>query len=150
MTETGFPNDVASNLVQDSWSSVEELLPDQATDPVDAVRSGLPYATLERVQRAMGLPNRLLAPVLSISERTLHRREQEGRLTPDESVRLLLLAEVGQLAFLAFDGVKEARSWLTNPHALLGGESPLEHMDTLAGLDEIRTMLYHIEHSMPA
>ncbi len=98
----------------------------------------------------MSVPNRLLARVLSISERTLHRREQEGQLTSDESDRLLLLAEVGQLAFLAFDGVEEARSWLASPHALLGGESPLEHMDTLAGLDEIQTMLYHIEHSMPA
>jgi len=30
------------------------------------------------------------------------------------------------------------------------GKSPLDHMDTVTGVEEIKTMLYHIEHGMPA
>ena len=48
-----------------------------------------------------------------------------------------------------FDDAERAQQWLRQPHALLGGESPLEHMDTYAGTEEVRSMLYHIEYSMP-
>ena len=44
---------------------------------------------------------------------------------------------------------EQARKWLQEPHSLLGEESPLEHMDTVAGIEEIQAMLLHIEHSMP-
>lgn len=128
---------------------LEDLLPEGQDDPVAAVRAGLPYAAFERIRRAVGAPDPLLARVLSVSERTLLRRKEHGRLTSEESDRLLLLAEVFRLAVLAFDDEDGARAWLSEPHALLGGESPLEHMDTIAGIEEVKTMLYHIEYSMP-
>ena len=126
------------------------LLPEAASDPVAAVRTGLPYAALERVGKALGAPDALLARALGVSERTLYRRrKEEGRLTSEESDRLLLLAETTQLATKALDDSDEARRWLREPHSLLGGESPLEHMDTVAGIQEVREMLLHIEYSMP-
>jgi len=33
---------------------------------------------------------------------------------------------------------------------LLGGASPLDRMDTMVGMDEVTTMLAHVEHGMPA
>lgn len=119
------------------------------TDPVAAVRSGLPFDAFESVRDALDVPNRLLANVLSISERTLQRRRNEGRFSPEESDRLLLLAEIVRLAVRAFDGIEPARDWLTRSHALLNEESPIEHMDTIAGVEEVETMLYHVEYSMP-
>ena len=127
------------------------LLPEAASDPVAAVRDGLPHAALERVREALGAPDVLLARALGVSERTLYRRrKEEGRLTPEESDRLLLLAETVELATEALDDPTEAQRWLREPHSLLAGESPLEHMDTVAGIQEVHTMLLHIEHSMPA
>jgi len=127
------------------------LLPEAAADPVGAVRSGLPYASLERVREVLGAPDHLLAQALSVSERTLYRRrKQEERLSPAESDRLLLLSETFELARRALDSEEAARRWLREPHELLGGERPLEHMDTLAGAQEVQTMLLSVEHSMPA
>ena len=34
--------------------------------------------------------------------------------------------------------------------SLPGGESPLDHMNTVTGMQEAKTMLYHIEYGMPA
>ena len=114
------------------------------------MRSGLPYASLERVREALGAPDHLLAQALAVSERTLYRRRrEEGRLSPAESDRLLLLSETVALAQRALDSEEAARRWFRKPHSLLGGESPLEHMDTVAGAREVQTMLLSIEHSMP-
>lgn len=126
------------------------LLPEVGSDPVAAVRAGLPYTALERVQDRLEVSDELFAHVLGISSRTLKRRRKEGRLTTNESDRLVLLAEVTTLATQTFDSTETARRWLHEPHSLLGDESPLDHMDTITGIEEVKSMLYHIEYSMPA
>jgi putative toxin-antitoxin system antitoxin component (TIGR02293 family) len=85
-----------------------------------------------------------------VSPRTLRRRREAGTLTTSESDRLVLLAEVVALARRAFDSAESAREWLRAPHAVLGGASPLDRMDTVVGMKEVMAMLGHIEHGMPA
>lgn len=120
------------------------------SDPVASVREGLPYAALERVQEHLNASEEVLARALGVSARTLGRRRETGTLTTAESDRLVLLAEIVRLAAQALDGMEPAREWLSAPHSMLGGESPLKHMDTITGMDEVRTMLYQIEYGMPA
>jgi putative toxin-antitoxin system antitoxin component (TIGR02293 family) len=84
-----------------------------------------------------------------VSPRTLRHRRTAGTLTPDASDRLVLLAEVVARAHRALDGVDPAREWLRVPHALLGDESPLDRMDTVVGMNEVKTMLSHVEYGMP-
>ena len=118
-------------------------------DPVAAVRAGLPFDLYERLRDALGVPDALLARALVLSERTLYRRREQGRLSTEESDRLLLLASLFELATRALDSTERARAWLTTPHALFGGETPIEHADTLAGAEEVRAALYSIEYGLP-
>jgi len=118
-------------------------------DPVAAVRAGLPYSAYVALQDALGVSDHVLAPLLATSERTLQRRRRQGRLASEESDRVLLLSGVFALAARALDGEERAAAWLGTPHALFDGETPLEYMDTLAGVEEVRTALLHIEHGMP-
>lgn len=129
--------------------SARSLLPELSPDPVAAVRAGLPTAALDRLQSQLGVADARLAPMLGVSPRTLRRRRTAGTLTLHESDRLVLLAEVVALAQRALDGADPAREWLRAPHPLLGGASPLDRMDTVVGMNEVKTMLGHIEHGMP-
>lgn len=131
-------------------STAASIIPEIGSDPVAAVRSGLPYAALEHVREHLEASDDLLARTLGISSRTLSRRRETGTLTTDESDRLVLLAEIVVLARQALDSAAAAREWLRTPHSMLGGESPLDHMDTVTGMEEVKTMLYHIEYGMPA
>ena len=126
------------------------LIPEIGADPVTAVRAGLPYSALEPVREHLEASDDLLAQALGISARTLRRRRETGTLTTDESDRLVLLAEIVALAQQALDSAEAAREWLRTPHSMLGGESPLDHMDTVTGMEEVKTMLDHIEYGLPA
>jgi putative toxin-antitoxin system antitoxin component (TIGR02293 family) len=117
---------------------------------VASVRAGLPVAALEHVRDYLDASDDLLARALGISARTLSRRRDTGTLTTDESDRLVLLAEIVALARQALDSAEAAREWLRTPHSMLGGESPLTHMDTVTGMNEVKTMLDHIEYGLPA
>jgi putative toxin-antitoxin system antitoxin component (TIGR02293 family) len=109
----------------------------------------LPVTALHRVQEILQAPDDAMALALGISTRTLSRRRGTDTLTTDESDRLLQLAMIVALAQQALDGKEGARTWLRTPHSLLGGESPLQHMDTVAGMDQVKTLLYHIEYGLP-
>jgi putative toxin-antitoxin system antitoxin component (TIGR02293 family) len=130
-------------------ASARSLLPELGSDPVAAVRAGVPTTALDRLQSYLQVSDARLAPLLGVSSRALRRRRTVGTLTPDASDRLVLLAEVVALAQQALDGADPAREWLRAPHSLLGGASPLDRMDTRVGMDEVTAMLYHIEYGMP-
>ena len=132
-----------------SSPTATSVIPGIGSDPVSAVRAGLSYAALEHVRDQLDVSDEQLARALGVSARTLSRRRDTGTLTTDESDRLVLLAEIIALAQQALDSDEGARQWLRTPHALLGGESPLDHMDTVTGMQEVKTMLAHIEHGMP-
>jgi putative toxin-antitoxin system antitoxin component (TIGR02293 family) len=129
--------------------SARSLLPELRPDPVAAVRAGLPITALDHLQSHLGVSDARLALLLGVSPRTLRRRRTAGTLTPHESDRLVGLAEVVAFARQAFDSAESAREWLCAPHALLGGASPLDRMDTRVGMNEVKTVLAHIEHGMP-
>ena len=118
---------------------------------VTAVREGFSFEVYERLRATLGVSARELAEVLSIPARTLQRRKQAGRLTSEESDRLLRVARIVELALVVFEGDAErAVRWLTTPKTLLGGESPLARADTEPGAREVEDMLYAIEFTMPA
>jgi len=132
-----------------SSPTAASIIPEIGSDPVASAREGLPYSDLEGVQDRLQVPENLLARTLGVSSRTLRRRSKSGKRTTRESDRLVLRAEIVGRAREALDGMDPAREWLSAPHSLLGGESPLEHMDTIAGMQEVETMLAQIEYGMP-
>ena len=81
----------------------------------------------------------------------MQRRRKGGRLSPPESDRLWRVEHAYRLALEAFDGhADEARRWLTTPKRALGGDTPVEHLDTEPGARAVEQMLAVIEHTMPA
>ncbi len=130
---------------------VSKLLEMNREDLVSGVREGLPFGVLERIQRLLDVPVKALAPVLHTTPRSLRRRRKEGRLSAEESNHLIRLARLVQLALWVFDDDPgRARTWLTGPKRLLGGETPLAYADTEPGAEEVTRMLYALEFSLPA
>lgn len=115
------------------------------------IRQGVPFEQLETLARTLDLTQETLTHILGTSERTLQRRKREGRLKPAESDRFGRLARVYERALRAFDGdQEEAHYWLTTPKRALGGEPPVEHLDTEPGTQAVLEMLVVIDQTIPA
>jgi putative toxin-antitoxin system antitoxin component (TIGR02293 family) len=112
------------------------------------VRTGLPYSALEALGERLGLPVGALGEALGVPARTLARRRGAGRLTAEESDRLVRLGRITALAEEVLgDGAKAAR-WLRQPNRALGQVVPLRHLDTDLGVREVEAVLLRIEHGV--
>lgn len=115
------------------------------------LRRGLSYGELRDAIGPLGLSQDVVTRVLGVSERTLQRRRKSGKLSPSESDRVWRIKRIHSLALSAFDGNEdEAREWLTTPKRTLGGETPIEHLDTEPGLRLVEQMLTGIIYFFPA
>jgi putative toxin-antitoxin system antitoxin component (TIGR02293 family) len=103
---------------------------------------------LETLQSTIDLPFEQLAAKLAISRSTLQRRKAAGRLSPDESDKVVRLSRLLEHATKVFGDIERARAWLKFPQRGLGGAVPLDYAETEVGAREVDNLLGRIEYSV--
>ena len=111
------------------------------------IREGLPFASLERVMERFGLSREEISSTLDLPPRTLARRKQERRLHRDESDRLFRLVRIAAQATETL-GDDPGKRWLHTPNRALGGQRPLDLLDTDLGSRQVEEVLGRIEHGV--
>ena len=119
-----------------------------ATDWIAVVRQGLSATAIDAMAKTLRLTQSELATALCIPERTLARRKKEGRLTSEESAKLVRLARVVGRAAETFEDLDTALDWLKSPNAALSGATPLSLLDTDIGAESVTDTLGRIAHGV--
>lgn len=118
-------------------------------DLVPLVRQGLPVAAAEFVLDSGRLTLAELDRIV-LPRKTLANRRKHGRLTPEQSDRLMRVAAVLASAEETFGSMAKAGAWLRRPTTALDGEAPLELLDTDAGVRAVESLLGRISHGIAA
>ena len=114
---------------------------------VGLIRRGLPFPLLDELAAAAGVGRLAMARVVGLSPTTMARRRTAGRLTTEESDRLVRIARLVGMAHELMGGDGEAaRRWLAEGHELLEGEPPLERASTEAGGREVEQLIGRLRH----
>jgi len=116
------------------------------TDLRVAIREGFPQTVLAEIMHASGLSLKELAATLDLSPRSLQRRRGEGRLARYESDRVYRLARILALAKHFLGDGERATKWLRRPNRALGGDAPLQWIDTELGARMIENVLGRIAY----
>ncbi len=112
-------------------------------------REGLPIGTLPVLAGELSVERNHLARVVGISERTLSRRQAgEQRLSVEESDRTMRLARIVAYAIEVFGNQGKMATWMKSPNRALEGQTPLELLDTDAGVRSVETVLGHIDYGL--
>ena len=113
------------------------------------VESGLAFDSMERLTRLTGLPLETIRAAIRIPPRTLSRRRNDNKLTPEESDRLVSVSRLIALAIALFEGrVENATRWLSAPNRALGMRSPIEVASTEVGSREVEDLIGRLEHGV--
>ncbi len=118
-------------------------------DLAHLIRKGLPAGSVTALAEELHLGNRLLSRKLGIPQRTLTRRlSQASLLTPAESDRTVRMARVYAGAVEMIGDREKAIEWLGTPNRALGGERPLDQLDTDTGARMVEDILGRIAYGV--
>src|SRR5436305_10203711 len=118
-------------------------------DLAQLVRKGLPASVVTALDEKLDLGHMVLSRKLGIPQRTLTRRLSErSRLTAAESDRTVRLARVYANAVEMIGDEGKAVDWLRTPNRALGGERPLDKLDTDIGAREVEDILGRIAYGV--
>lgn len=112
------------------------------------IQQGLRFRELEALQDNIDVPLEQLAAKLSISRSTLQRRKSAGRLSPDESDKVMRFSQLVEHATDVFGNIGKARAWLKYPQRGLGGAVPLDYAETEIGAREVDNLLGRIDYGV--
>jgi len=112
------------------------------------IQRGLPFREVEDLQNKIDIPMEQLAEKLCISRSTLQRRKVAGRLSGDESDKVIRFSRLVGQATDVFGDIDKARAWLKHPQYGLGGTIPLDYVSTEVGAREVENLLGRIEYSV--
>ena len=118
------------------------------TELIRKIQKGLRFSELETLQTSIGMPFEQLAAKLCISRSTLQRRKAAGRLSPDESDKVIRYSRLLQQAVDFFGDIEKARAWLKHPQYGLGGAVPLDYARTETGAREVENLLGQMKYGV--
>ena len=118
-------------------------------DLIRQVRRGFSFRALLDLQTKVGVPLAEIASIIDLPPRTLARRKSSGRLSADESEKLLRLSAVFEQAVDLFEGDQaNALKWLTTRKKEIENETPLAYAGTELGAREVENMIGRLEHGV--
>jgi len=118
-------------------------------DLAELVREGLPAASVTVLAERLDIGSTILSEKLGIPLRTLTRRlSQRSRLTSSESDRMVRLARVFATAVEMIGDENKAVEWLQTPNRALGGQRPIDELDTDIGAREVEDLLGRIAYGV--
>ena len=113
------------------------------------VRRGLPATSVTALAEKLEVGNTVLSRKLGIPQRTLTRRlSKRSRLTAAESDRTVRLARVYAHAVEMIGSQGKAVEWLRTPNRALGGDRPLDQLDTDPGARAVEDILGRIAYGV--
>ena len=115
---------------------------------IQRIQKGLRFSELKTLQDTLELPFEKLAAKLCISRSTLQRRRAAGRLSPDESDKVIRFSRLLEHAASVFGSIEKGRAWLKFPQYGLGGAVPLDYASTEAGAREVDNLLGQIDYGV--
>jgi putative toxin-antitoxin system antitoxin component (TIGR02293 family) len=115
-----------------------------------AVREGLAVGVVDRLVDDRYLTSAEV-DLHVIPRKTLsHRRNSTGRLTREQSDRVVRAAAVVTTAEETFGSRERAGAWLRRPSRALAGSAPIDLIDTDIGAREVEDLLVRIDHGIAA
>lgn len=119
-------------------------------DLVALSRKGIQKQALLNLGSALNLSLKELSTLLPVTERTLQRRNAHSLLSPAVSEQIILITELTAKGKEVFGSLEAFRKWLKEENIALGGQPPINLLDTSIGVQLVTDELGRLEHGVYA
>ena len=89
-----------------------------------------------------------LSAILGTTKTTLHKKQGEETFSASVSEKIVALMNLYRYGYQVFEDHEKFNKWIQTANRALGNRTPLEVMDTIFGIDEVRDLIGRIEHGV--
>ena len=115
---------------------------------IGIIKNGITKKQLEAIKSETDFDYHTLSNLLAVSRTTLIKKKGEDKFDQPTSERIMLLAELLSYGREVFESKEQFNTWLKNPSFAMSGKTPLELLDTLYGIEEVKKELGRIEYGV--
>lgn len=114
---------------------------------VSVIREGIPYQYIEIISEKLNLPVKSILAIFGIPQTTYNKKKSEHALLDSrDSELIILITELIDYGLEVFNDEKNKfQRWLKKPNLALGGNPPINLLDTTTGIEEVKNSLNRIE-----
>ena len=121
------------------WSSYQKI---------ETIKEGITKEELENLKEQSELDYAFLSKILAVTKATLHNKKGRERFDAYISERILLLADLYSYGYEIFGSRERFNRWMKIPNNALGGIRPLDLIDTLYGMEEVKHLIGRIAYGI--
>jgi putative toxin-antitoxin system antitoxin component (TIGR02293 family) len=132
-------------LVRDIMGNIEKW---SVNKKIEVIESGISKSEFEKVKKETGLDYEILSHILRVTKATLHNKKGDSKFNAVVSERLLLLAEIYVYGIEVFGEKERFNRWLVSNIRALGGRRPIDYLQTLHGITEIKHLIGRIDYGV--
>ncbi|NQX54470.1 DUF2384 domain-containing protein [Pedobacter panaciterrae] len=122
-----------------SWTNFEKIA---------SVRTGISKDSLVSFKQAIDIDYDHLSFVLGTTKTTLHKKQGEETFGPSISEKVIALMDVYRFGYQVFGDHEKFNKWVQTTNRALGNRIPLDVMDTIFGIDEVKSIIGRIQHGV--
>lgn len=103
----------------------------------------------EALSKELELNEKFTLELINLSKSTLDRVKKESKpFSPTVASRIYRVTLVLDISEKILGSHQQSIQWLKSPAKYLGGERPLELVQTEAGAEAVKSLLFRLEHSV--
>jgi len=119
-----------------------------ATDKISMIKEGISKNNLNELKDDYDFDYDTLSKILSVSRATLINKKGDEKFDQNTSERIMHLKDVIDYGESVFEDKNAFNEWLKKSNLALGGKTPLELMDTIYGIEEVKREIGRIEYGV--
>ncbi len=116
-----------------------------AQEKIIIIKAGISKNELVKLKDQVNLDYEVLSQILSIAKTTIHNKKGNQKFDTSTSEKILSLADLYSYGYDVFEDKDSFNRWMGKTSVALGDKRPLDYMDTLYGIEEIRREIGRIE-----
>ncbi|WP_256004987.1 type II RES/Xre toxin-antitoxin system antitoxin [Pedobacter deserti] len=132
-------NAEAPEWLQGSFTNFEKM---------DFVKKGITKDSLVLFKQVIDVDYDHLSQVLGTTKTTLHKKQGNETFSASISEKVIALMDVYRFGYQVFSNREKFNKWVTAPNRSLDNRIPLEVMDTVFGIDEVKNIIGRIQHGV--
>ncbi len=117
-------------------------------DLINLTRSGLKKSSLKSLSEYLGISMDKMSNLLHTSHRNIQRKEENELLDVYKSEQVIELAQVVSKGLEIFGSKENFQQWLHSNIIALGGQKPIDILDTTFGIRMVFRVLGRLEYGV--